>query len=50
MSKGKSTQKVYRSAKTGRFVKPSYAKSHKATTYSQTVRRDGTDHIGPKGK
>lgn len=31
--------KVARSAISGKFVKPSYAKSHKRTTVTETVRR-----------
>ncbi|WP_193408753.1 multidrug transporter [Flavisolibacter tropicus] len=36
MSKGKSSRSSYRSAVTGRYVKPSYAKSHPNTTVKET--------------
>jgi len=32
------TRKVSRSAKTGKFVKDSFAKSHKSTTVRETVK------------
>ena len=35
----RNTHKVARSAKTGRFVKPSFAKSHPNTTVVETVKR-----------
>ena len=33
------TRKVYKSAKTGRFVKKSTVKRHPGTTFTQTVRK-----------
>lgn len=33
------TQKVTRSTKTGRFVSTKYAKSHKTTTVTGTIKR-----------
>jgi hypothetical protein len=34
--------KVARSAKTGEFVKKSFAKTHKSTTVVETIRKSGT--------
>lgn len=39
MAKSTSKVVVHKSAKTGQFVKPSYAKSLKATTYKTTVKK-----------
>ena len=39
MPKRKGPTKVNRSAKTGKFVKESYAKKHKSTTYTDTLRK-----------
>lgn len=33
------TKSVYKSAITGKFVKPSYAKTHPNTTVKQTVKK-----------
>jgi hypothetical protein len=37
MAKSGKTSKVYRSAKTGKFVKKDYAEKHKNTTIKETI-------------
>ncbi|MFZ5554950.1 MAG: hypothetical protein ACOZCO_17705 [Bacteroidota bacterium] len=37
--KKSTTQKVSRSAKTGKFVKPGYAKKHPATTVTEKMKK-----------
>jgi hypothetical protein len=39
MAKGRSSGKVYKSAKTGRFVPKTYVKSHPTTTVTQTTKK-----------
>jgi len=39
MAKGRSSGKVYKSAKTGRFVSKTYVKNHPTTTVTQTTKK-----------
>lgn len=43
----KRSKKVYKSAKTGKFVKKSYAKKHPSTTFSEKVRSSKKRSAGP---
>jgi len=37
MTTSKKTKKIYRSSKTGKFVRKGYAKEHPATTEEETI-------------
>jgi len=39
MARKGSTRKIHRSAKTGRFVTPKYAKSHPSTSVTETTKK-----------
>jgi hypothetical protein len=39
VTKSKKSKKVYRSAKTGEFVKKDYAEKHPSTTVKETIRK-----------